>query len=484
VNVVDSIRATARLQPGHAAVVEGERSVRYDELLARADALADEWRRAGVAPLDRVAFVFPDGIEYVVGSLALLALGATVVPVSPTLMWDEISRVVRELDVRHIVSAPNDLREQALLPVAGDPPSAGGLRASRRGEHYALATRECTGLVLPGYESIAPAFIRFSSGTTGTSKGVVLSHRAILERTDAADRALALTPDDVVLWVLSMSFHFVVTILLFLRRGATIVLAQNPLPGALVTGIRRHQGTFIYASPFHYHTLASSGGLAPGDLARVRLAVSTAMRLPPGVARLTLERLGLRLAEAYGIIEVGLPFVNREAGMDGSLGRPLPDFELRLDAPDDTAAGEILLRGPGMLDAYFSPWRQRDEVLQDGWFRTGDLGRLDAAGRLSIVGRTKLVINFNGMKVFPYEVEDVLLRHPQVAECRVFGEPHATYGQLPCAEVVLRPDADAASAPREIRAFCFQKLAAYKVPKEIRPVAALPRTPSGKVCPT
>ncbi len=356
-----------------------------------------------------------------------------------------------------------------------------GLRASWRDERYELATRDPGGLLLPGYESIAPAFIRFSSGTTGSSKGVVLSHRAILERTDAADRALAITPDDVVLWVLSMSFHFVVTILLFLRRGATIVLCQSPLPGALVEGIRRRHGTFVYASPFHYHTLASSGGLEPRALLGVRMAVSTAMRLPPGVAVLTSDRLGLRLTEAYGIIEVGLPFVNRDAGVDGSLGRPLPDYELLLADTDASGAGEILLRGPGMLDAYFSPWRTRAEVLHDGWFRTGDLGRLDEAGRLSIVGRTKLVINFNGMKVFPYEVEDVLLRHPQVAECRVFGEPHPTYGQLPCAEVVLRPDAESSAAPRAIRAFCFRHLAAYKVPKEIRPVAALARTPSGKI---
>jgi long-chain acyl-CoA synthetase len=454
-NVVDLIRTTARAQPGHTAVVDGERSVSYGELLARVDALAGEWRRAGVAPLDRVAFIYPDSIDYVAGSLAVLALGAAVVPVAPALMWDEVSRVIEEMDVRHVVSLSD--------------------------QRFQLVTRGTRGLALPGYDAIAPAFIRFSSGTTGTSKGVVLSHRAILERTDAADRALALTPDDVVLWVLSMSFHFVVTILLFLRRGATIVLCQNPLPGALVEGLQRHRGTFIYASPFHYQTLASSGGLEPDDLVRVRMAVSTAIRLPPGVARLALDRLSLRLTEAYGIIEVGLPFVNRDSAGDGSLGRPLPDYELRLDAPDESGAGEILLRGPGMLDAYFSPWTRREDVLHDGWFRTGDLGRLDEAGRLSIVGRSKLVINFNGMKVFPYEVEDVLLRHPQVAECRVFGEPHPSYGQLPCAEVVLAPDAEPTSAPREIRAFCLRQLAAYKVPKEIRPVPVLPRTPSGKI---
>ncbi len=466
-NVVDAIRAASREQGRHPAIIEGERSITYDELLAQVDALADAWRRTGMCALDRVAFVYPDGIDYVTGSLAVLAVGATVVPVSPGLMWDEVARVASELDVRHVVTVPGA-------------PAPAGLRPLWRDGRYDLATRETSGPDLPGYEAIAPAFIRFSSGTTGESKGVVLSHRTILERTDAADRALAITPDDAVLWVLSMSFHFVVTILLFLRRGATIVVAQSPLPGALVEGLRRRRGTFIYASPFHYQALAASSGLEPRDLARVRMAVSTAMRLPPGVAQLARERLGLALTEAYGIIEVGLPFVNRD-GPVGCLGRPLPDYELRLDAPDASGAGEILLRGPGMLDAYFAPWRRRHEILQDGFFRTGDLGRLDEAGRLSIVGRSKLVINFNGMKVFPYEVEDVLLRHPAVAECRVFGEPHRAYGQLPCAEVVLRPEADAAAASREIRAFCQRQLAAYKVPKEIRPVAALPRTASGKV---
>ncbi len=471
-NVVDAIRVAARARPARSALVDGDRRCSYAQLLDQVDALADHWRRAGIEPLDRVAFVYPDGIEYVAGCLALLVLEAAVVPVSPVLMWDEVSRVVHEMDVRHVVSPP----DRAVAP------SSPGLQERWRDERYRLATRPLAGLDLPGYEAIAPAFIRFSSGTTGSSKGVVLSHRAILERTDAADRGLAVTPDDVVLWVLSMSFHFVVTILLFLRRGASIVLCQTPLPGALAEGVRRG-GTFLYASPFHYDALAASGGLEPADLAAVRMAVSTATRLPQSVARLTADRLGLSLTEAYGIIEVGLPFVSRVRDAGGTLGRPLPDYELRLDAPDPGGVGEILLRGPGMLDAYFSPWRPRAEILEDGWFRTGDLGRLDQEGRLCIVGRRKLVINFNGMKVFPYEVEEILLRHPLVRECRVFGEPHPRYGQLPCAEVVLRPEADPHTAGHEIRAFCFRRLAAYKVPKEVRPVAALPRTPSGKVRP-
>ena len=160
------------------------------------------------------------------------------------------------------------------------------------------------------YYKINPAFIRFSSGTTGASKGVVLSHEAILERTDAADKGLRITSEDTVLWVLSMSFHFVVTILLFLRRAATIVLCSHDFPGSLVEGVAKHKGTFIYASPFHYNLLARSDLLSPGSLSNVRLAVSTAMQLPAAIAEQFSEKFGFELAEAYGIIEVGLPFIN------------------------------------------------------------------------------------------------------------------------------------------------------------------------------
>jgi long-chain acyl-CoA synthetase len=132
-----------------------------------------------------------------------------------------------------------------------------------------------------------------------------------------------------------------------------------------------------------------------------------------------------------------------------------------------------------MFEAYVSPWQPRPQALRDGWFMTGDVGRLDADGSLFIVGRTKNVINFAGMKIFPYEVEEVLCRHPAVGEALVYGIPHPQYGQLPAAKIVRR-DPAAPLDVQDLRRFCYARLSPYKVPKEFVPVAALDRTASGK----
>jgi long-chain acyl-CoA synthetase len=281
-----------------------------------------------------------------------------------------------------------------------------------------------------------------------------------------------------------MSYHFVVSILLFLRRAATIVLCGDGFPSSLVDGLRRHRGTFLYASPFHYQIIANSSLFSKDTFANVRLAVSTAMRLPEIDAQNFHERFGIELAQAYGIIEVGLPFLNRsmDPSKRGSVGCILPDYEARIADPDRDGVGALYLRGSGVFDAYCSPWRNRDRVLTDGWFRTGDIGRIDPDGFLFLQGRENDVINFAGMKIFPDEVESVLNRHPSVRESLVYPEAHARYGELPCADIVLDEDGGTKGVDaKEIRRFCYQHLAPYKVPKELRRVARLEKTASGKL---
>jgi long-chain acyl-CoA synthetase len=325
------------------------------------------------------------------------------------------------------------------------------------------------------FDKMEPAFIRFSSGTTGASKGVLLTHPAIVERTDAADQALRITSADTVLWVLSMSFHFVVSILLFLRRGATIWLCSESFPFSFLSAVKRGGGTFVYATPFHYRTLIEAKMICPDALKDVRMAISTAMKLPPATESAFYEKFGFGLTEAYGIIEVGLPFVNAtDAKPEGSVGRALPGFELNLRGADTLGGeGEVLLRGPGMYSAYLYPWQPR---TPDEWFATGDLGRIDPEGFLYLLGRTKNLINFAGMKVFPYEVEAVLDRYPGVRASHVYAEAHPRYGQLPCAKVEA-----AGVTAEELQRHCYEQMESYKVPKKIEFVERLERTASGKI---
>ena len=261
------------------------------------------------------------------------------------------------------------------------------------------------------------------------------------------------------------------------------MLCGNRFPDVLIEAILQLRGTFIYASPFHYSLLSHADMLAGDCMQQVRMAISTAMKLPEPTADAFCDKFGFELTEAYGIIEVGLPFIKLSGGRGkrGSVGRALPDFELKLKDIDREGVGEIFIKGKGMIDAYFSPWQGRGEILQDGWFRTGDLGRIDVDGFLYIVGRDKDVINFVGMKIFAQEVESVINQYPLVKESLVYGVAHHRYGELPIAKVVLLDGQVDDALADNLRRFCYQRLAQYKAPKEFQFVEHLPRTASGKI---
>jgi long-chain acyl-CoA synthetase len=473
-NIVELIRLAAATRLAAPAVIEGTLVLSYGELLAAIDGFAVALAGVGIKPGQRIAYLGEDSAGHIVATLAILRLGAVVVPISSSLAGDEADAVLERIDAHGLlcdagIPRPDQPAAELPSPVSGGRPLGWRPRTPHRPDP-------------PGYAGMNAAFIRFSSGTTGVSKGVLLSHQTIIERTDLADQALRITEADRVLWLLPMSYHFVVTILLFLRRGASIILCNQAFPESLLEAQAAWHGTFLYASPFQHHVLASTAIVPATALADVRMAVSTTMKLPGETARAFQAKFGLELSEAYGIIEVGLPFVSlhSEGGARGSVGRPLPGYELRIENPDAAGTGSILLRGPGVFDAYFSPWQPRAEACPDGWFHTGDLGYCDAEGRLVIAGREKNVINFVGMKIFPEEIEEVINQFPGIKESLVYGTPHPNYGQLPCVKIVPA-DPAAGVDMAGLRRFCISRLAPHKVPKAFDLVPALERTPSGKL---
>lgn len=473
-NIVEAIQSETKGCSDKIALIEGTQTITYAELLDAVHKTGEELKKQSITPGMRVALLCEDSIDYIIVSLAVLKVSAVIVPVPPASSGQEMGKVCREMKINFLIfekaayasqeserlNVPGALEKQLFIlrrPSPGDPPR--------------------------NFFDMNPAFIRFSSGTTGVRKGVIISHDAILERTNAADRGLEVTSSDTILWVLSMSFHFLVTILLFLRRGATIILAANNFPEGLFGALREHEPTLIYASPFHYHLFTRLKTVSQEAFAKVRLAVSTAVRLSPDLADMFRTKFGFELSEGYGIIEVGLPFINKSQTIAkrGSVGRALPGYEIKILNPDQTGAGEICLRGKGFFSAYFSPWQTGDDILQDGWFNTGDIGYLDKDGFLFIVGRANDTINYCGMKIFPYEVEAVINQHPAVKESFVFGTTHPQYGQVPNAKIVLHDAAEKDFNCDELQRFCYQSLATYKVPKEFYCVPSLPKTLSGKL---
>lgn len=471
-NIYQTIKEETSGFRSRTAVIDGDRGISYERLIAFVELFAASLEKAGVRPHDRVALLCRDSIEYITASLAVLSMSAVIVPVAIEHTEDEINGILQRIAVNYLIFEEGSYDAEGTDRLEPINYFQKEFRILNRGEQKGPDGK---------YNKINPAFIRFSSGTTGASKGVVLSHEAILERTSAADKGLHITQDDTVLWVLSMSFHFVVTILLFLRRAATIVLCSNLFPESLIDGISRHKGTFIYASPFHYNALTHMESLSRESFQNIRLAVSTAMKLPENIAQGFRDKSGIELSEAYGIIEVGLPFINLSSddGKRSSVGKPLPDYEVEIVNRDKDGVGPIYIKGKGMLDAYYSPWQNRESILKNGWFDTGDMGRLDTDGYLTIVGRDKDVINFAGMKIFAQEVEAVINIFPGVRESYVYGEDHSVYGQLPMAKIVMQNGAGVST--NELKKFCYRKLAQYKVPKSFETVDSIPKTASGKI---
>jgi long-chain acyl-CoA synthetase len=406
-----------------------------------------DWPTTGIP---RVALSHPSGPEYIANALSILQAGGCFLPIPDELTLRERDELL-DLTSAHLILTRD-----------------GDLRKIECGKRPSFPETELANL--------NPAFIRFSSGTTGRAKGIVLSHHSLLARITAANSALKIKPGDRVLWMLPMAHHFAVSIVLYLYYGATTVLVPSGNAAGLLKPSREHQVSVIYGSPYHFAMLAAEPDA--GTLPSLRLAVSTAFPLPDTTARAFQSAYGIPLQQGLGIIEAGLPLLNQDAAESKptSIGKTTPAFEARID----DATGELFIRGPGMLDAYLSPWQTQSSILQDGWLSTGDIAERDMDGHYFLKGRTRSVINVGGLKCFPEEVESILRQHPTISAARVFARLHPGLGAVPVAEIVLKPELPAPS-PLDLKRHCQQHLASYKVPILFQTVSCLPLTSSGKI---
>ena len=473
-NVFDTLAQSARQWPDRVAIIDAVGSLDYRSLWREVEALRAQLDKLGVREGQGVGIRARNGRAFVIGGLAALGCGAVVMPIHHQIKPDEQVEMLAKAPLCVIVDDGSGTAQPGRT-VALENPGGNGLRFTRLDNSQA-----------PLAPNIADAaFVRFTSGTTGTAKGVVLTHHDVLERTRAANSGLGLTHEDTILWVLPMAYHFYVSIILYLEAGSTVLVSGDYLAESIIDSAAQHKATFLYVTPLHVRMLNNdkSGRMLPASLKRV---MSVSSRLHPQFAHDFLAKYKIPVCQGYGIIEVGLPIMNiaEAAEHPEAIGRPVSSFEAMIvhDGMKPAAEGEtgqLAVRGPGMFSGYLNPARMRSEILHDGWFLTGDLAHRDSGGRIVLDGRTSSVIHVAGHKVFPEEVAAVLDSHPAVLRSRVFGRQHPQWGEAIFAEAQLRNGVPVTSD--ELLTYCRKRLSSQKVPVSVEFVPEISMTSSGKV---
>ena len=473
----------ARRDPGRPCLLlDDERILTYGDVDARAAALAGALAERGAGPGDRVVAQVDKSADAVALHLACLRAGLVHVPLNPAYTPAEVAFFAGDAEATVFVGRPgSDLPE---LPA--------GCRAETLGDRGdgslgALAARSApfTGTGSPDLSQ--PAAMLYTSGTTGRSKGAVLSGRNLVANARALAEAWQFRPDDVLLHVLPV-FHvhgLFVALHCAFAVGASIRFHRRFEVAAVRGDLRR--STVLMGVPTHYHRLLADPDFGADDCAPMRLFTSGSAPLPAAEHHRFTARTGHRIVERYGMTETMILTTNPYDGerVAGTVGFPLPGVELRVvDDRGERAApgatGSVEVRGEGIFLGY---WRLAEKTAasfrDDGWFVTGDVGSLDAEGRLTLVGRSGDLIISGGYNVYPTEVEAVLDTVDGVAESAVIGVADPDLGEHVVAVIVAKPGASVDED--DLRAACEVRLARFKHPRRYIRVDQLPRNAMGKV---
>ena len=480
----------ARLFPDKVALVFEGQAYTYRALDQLSVQAASKLSKMGIARGDRIALSLPNVPAFVVWYYATLRLGAIAVSISTRLTGREVADILADCDAKVLI---------AIAPAFPLP--------LQDGEAIALQTNEC-GSQCEGtefetacdFESTwtdanpeEPALILYTSGTTGSAKGVTLSHSNVRSNVEAFNHLCHMVPEDRMLLAVPLFHCFGQNALLnsAFHVGATIVLQRKFDLQEAKQLIQAQRVTQLYGVPLMFQLLLDSG--RPEEMGSINYCFSAAAKLPIQVSEQWLEKFGMPIHEGYGLTETS-PFASYNHRLQyvlGSIGTPIDAVEMAIvdtETKEPCAVGElgeIAIRGPNVMLGYWNRPEETAQAVRNGWFYSGDIGRQDEKGFFYIVDRVKDMIAVGGMKVYPAEVERVLMDHPSISDVAVVGFPDPVFGEqvvaflIPGNEKV--PSNDLAE---QMLQFARKNLANFKVPKQVVFVEEIPRNPSGKVLKT
>jgi long-chain acyl-CoA synthetase len=486
VNVATSLLRSTDAWADRAAVRLGATELTYRELSEASGQVAADLRERGLRPGDRVGVMLPNVIQFAVVYYGVLRAGCVVIPMNPLLKAREVAYYLSDSGASmmfawHEVADEAQLgaKEAEAVCVTVEPAALAVPDAGQRAGEVAACDENDTAVIL------------YTSGTTGRPKGAELTHGNLIHNAETVAGAdlLGLSEQDVVFGGLPLFHAFGQTCALnaAVSAGACLTLSPRFDPPRVLETIQRDRVTVFEGVPTMYAALLGHPDRGSYDAGSLRVCVSGGAAMPLEVMRGFEQAFGCIVLEGYGLSETSpvasFNHQHRER-KPGSIGTPISGVQMRVadEAGNDVPGGEvgeILIRGRNIMKGYWNMPEATRTAIRDGWFYTGDMGRVDEDGYYFIVDRKKDLIIRGGYNVYPREVEEILYEHPAVAEAAVVGVSHPQLGEEVGAAVTLKPGA--ATTPEEIRDFVKEHIAAYKYPRLVWIVDALPKGPTGKI---
>ncbi len=493
--VPGTLRATAARVPGREALVFGDKRYTYAQLDAEVDRVAAVLVEEGLRKGDRLALMAPNTDRFVIAFYAAQRAGAVVVPVNPASAGPEIDYLLRDSGASAFVFSPQ-VAGAVRDAVDGGLPDGVRLYCMGDDEDYpdlfAMAAFTEPEPVDVGLTEQDDTEILYTSGTTGKPKGALFDHHRMMWETAAFIAGVGLRDGDRLLHVAPL-YHSAELNLMLLPGvfvGAAHIVHSGFDPVAVLDTIESERITMMFGVPTMYQFLMKVPGVGDRDLSAWRTGMFGAAPMPSTAVRKLVDTFpGVEFIQLCGQTEAGPGGIM--AGHEQVVARPetsgkeaLINLECRVVHPDGTdvqpgEVGEMILRGVTVMKEYWNKPEQTAETIRDGWLHTGDLTLLDADGCMTVVDRLKDMIITGGRNVYSVEVENAVAAHPSVADCAVVARPHPEYGESIVAAVTLADGADLTL--EELREFCGERIAHYKVPHDLVVLDVIPRNPSGKI---
>ncbi|KEO85084.1 long-chain-fatty-acid--CoA ligase [Tumebacillus flagellatus] len=490
-NLSLTLRQSAEKFPAVTAIQFQGIEMTYAQLDAAVDAFAAGLHNLGLRKGSKVAILLGNCPQFVIAYYAIARIGAVSVPINPLYTPGELQFILSDAGVEGVVAVapmgPMFQMMRATLPTLQQVILVGG--AHEGAVEFSQVTGNPVDLPAVDVAESDLAVVLYTSGTTGQPKGAMLSHRNLVSNAYQSGTFLGISQSDRVVTVLPMFHVFCMTVALNapISRGSTLIVFPKFSPTEMAKSVADLQATMFAGVPTMFNFLVQHPEVKPEDLKSLRIAISGGSAMPVAVMEAFERKFGVQVNEGYGLSEAS-PVVcfNPIDGerKPGTIGLPIIEVDVRLMGEDGVErgvgeVGELICRGPNVMLGYLNRPEETAVTIRDGWLYTGDLATVDEDGYYTIVDRKKDMIINGGFNVYPREVEELLFKHPNVAEAAVVGVPDPEYGEQVRAIVALK-EKDATTAD-ELIAFCKEHLAKYKVPHDVILVDELPKNTTGKI---